>query len=256
MTNYKFDQIIDVIDALTGPEGCAWDQKQTPLTLCDYLVEECFELVEAIQSQDLAEISQEMGDVLFIILFMARYLEKKHPEFLAQVMHNNVRKMVGRHPHVFQKNNDQPAPSPDQWETIKKQEKAGNQENSGVFASLPTSLPPLIKAYRLNAKAARTGFTWPTDLDQEKKLQEEWSELQAALDHGDHNHQEEEFGDYLFSLVEYGRRQGLKANAALARANAKFLQRFQAMETMIQDQGLDLSQMTLAEMDQFWVKIK
>ena len=109
------------------------------------------------------------------------------------------------------------------WERIKKEEKREKNRDTGVFASLPGSLPPLLRAYRIHSKAARAGFTWATDADQERKLAEEWEEWQAALAGGDAAAQEEEFGDYLFSLVEYGRRRGIKANAALALANAKFL---------------------------------
>jgi Protein containing tetrapyrrole methyltransferase domain and MazG-like (predicted pyrophosphatase) domain len=108
-----------------------------------------------------------------------------------------------------------------------------------VFSSLPASLPPLLRAYRINSKAARAGFTWATDADQEAKLDEEWNELQAALSGDDAAAKEEEFGDYLFSLVEYGRRRGIKANSALAVANAKFLRRFEAVEKLARERGLN-----------------
>ena len=142
------------------------------------------------------------------------------------------------------------------WEKIKKQEKAEKDKDPGVFASLPASLPPLLRAYRINSKAARVGFTWPTDADQEAKLAEEWTELQGALAGDDPAAREEEFGDYLFSLVEYGRRRGIKANSALSVANAKFLRRFEAMEKLAVQRGLELDRLSLTEMDKLWDEIK
>lgn len=256
MEGNNFERIIGVIDTLTGPDGCPWDKEQTPLTMCDYLVEECFELVEAIRQNDPAEIAEELGDVLFLLLFVGRCLDRDIPGFLDSALAGNVAKMVRRHPHVYGEKAASVAEVVSNWERIKKEEKAEKDRDPGVFASLPASLPPLLRAYRVNAKAARAGFTWATDKEQEAKLAEEWSELQAALDGDDPAAREEEFGDYLFALVEYGRRRGLKANAALALANAKFVRRFEAMEALARERGLDLDRMSLAEMDALWDEIK
>lgn len=252
----NFAQIIEVIDTLTGPAGCPWDKKQTPQSLCDYLVEECFELVEAIRSQDQSEVAEELGDVLFLLLFIGRYYDNLTPGFLDTALLGNVAKMVRRHPHVYRDKSVDMAEVLTTWEQIKKQEKAEQDKDPGVFASLPASLPPLLRAYRINSKAARVGFTWAADKDQEGKLREEWAELQSALATKDSPAQEEEFGDYLFALVEYGRRRGIKANAALARANAKFLDRFARMEHLALNRGQDLDKMSLAEMDTLWDEVK
>lgn len=256
MEKHNFKQILDVIDILTGPDGCSWDQQQTPKSLCDYLVEESFELVEAIQSNDLTEISEELGDVLFLVLFIGRYLDKVSPNFLQDVLTGNAQKMIRRHPHVFQKSQCNGEKVNINWEEIKKQEKIATKQDLGIFSSLPQNLPPLLKAYRINSKAAKIGFTWTSNGDQEAKLQEEWTELQQALFANFAESKEEEFGDYLFSLVEYGRRRGIKANTALSLANTKFLQRFQAMEDLAFHRGLDLSAMTLEEMDILWSEVK
>jgi len=254
--NYNFARIVEVIDTLTGPGGCPWDKEQTPLTMCDYLIEECFELVEAIRQNDPAEVAEELGDVLFLLLFIGRCMDRDIPDFLQTALAGNAAKMIRRHPHVYGEKAASVAEVVTNWEQIKKQEKAEKKRDPGVFASLPGSLPPLLKAYRINSKAARAGFTWPTDTDQEAKLAEEWRELQEALAGGDAQAKEEEFGDYLFALVEYGRRRGLKANSALALANAKFLGRFEAMEKLAGERGLALDHMSLAEMDALWDEIK
>jgi ATP diphosphatase len=252
----NFVRIVEVIDTLTGPGGCPWDKEQTPLSMCDYLVEECFELVEAIRQNDPAEVAEELGDVLFLLLFIGRSMDRDIPDFLQTALAGNVAKMIRRHPHVYGEKAASVAEVVTNWEQIKKQEKAEKQRDPGVFASLPGSLPPLLKAYRINSKAARVGFTWATDKDQEAKLAEEWAELQEALAGDDVQAREEEFGDYLFALVEYGRRRGLKANSALALANAKFLGRFEAMEKLARERGLELDRMSLVEMDALWDEIK
>ena len=256
MQKHNFDRIVEVIDTLTGPGGCPWDKEQTPQSMCDYLVEECFELVEAIRQNDPAEIAEELGDVLFLLLFIGRCMDREIPDFLQSALAGNVAKMIRRHPHVYGDKAANVAEVVINWEKIKKQEKAEKDKDQGVFASLPASLPPLLRAYRINSKAARAGFTWPTDADQEAKLAEEWAELQAALAGDDAAAREEEFGDYLFSLVEYGRRRGIKANSALSVANAKFLRRFEAMEKLAVERGLELDRMSLAEMDKLWDEIK
>lgn len=256
MEKNNFERIIEVIDTLTGPNGCPWDKEQTPQTMCDYLIEECFELVEAIRQDDKAEIAEELGDVLFLLLFIGRCHDRQIPDFLQTALAGNVAKMIRRHPHVYGEKAADVAEVISNWEKIKKAEKAEKDKAPGVFASLPASLPPLLRAYRINSKAARMGFTWPTDADQEAKLAEEWSELQAALAGDDPAAREEEFGDYLFSLVEYGRRRGIKANAALAVANAKFLRRFTAMEKLAEERGLELDKLSLTQMDKLWDEIK
>lgn len=252
----NFGRIIEVIDTLTGENGCPWDKEQTPQSLCDYLVEECFELVEAIRQNDPAETAEELGDVLFLLLFIGRYHDRQIPDFLQSALAGNVAKMIRRHPHVYGEKAASVAEVVTNWEQIKKQEKKEKQKDPGVFASLPGSLPPLLRAYRINSKAARMGFTWATDREQEGKLAEEWQELQDVLAGDDAARKEEEFGDYLFSLVEYGRRRGIKANSALAVANTKFLQRFEAMEQLARERGLELDRLSLTEMDQLWDEIK
>ncbi|GFK95239.1 Nucleoside triphosphate pyrophosphohydrolase [Fundidesulfovibrio magnetotacticus] len=243
-----------VVASLLGPGGCPWDQAQTPETLCDYVIEEAHELVEAIRSGDAAGAAEELGDVLFLLCFVAALYEGRGTFTMAQAIDSASAKMIRRHPHVFEglsvENQEELLRN---WERIKRGEK---EDPGGIFASLPRGLPALLKAYRLNAKAARHHFTWESDQAQEAKLADEWKELQEARAQGDQARVEAEFGDYLFTLVEYGRRLGVKANAALEGANAAFLRRFEAMEALARQRDQDTSGFKLADWDSLWDEVK
>ncbi len=251
----------EVIDALLAPGGCPWDQKQTPETLCDYVIEEAHELVSAIRSGDEAETAEELGDVLFLLLFIATLYERKGSFTLAEAVETNAAKMIRRHPHVFGdtvvKNQEELLRN---WERIKrgeKKDKKGEGEApAGTFDSLPKGLPALLKAYRLHSKSARLGFTWPTDEAARAQFDSEWQEWEQARAAGDRQRMEEEFGDALFCLVELGRRDGLKANAALDAANAKFLARYERMEALARERGLDLPDLPLDEKNRLWDEAK
>ncbi len=251
------DKVLDVISALLGPDGCPWDRKQTPETLCDYVIEEAFELVEAIRAGDAAEAAEELGDLFFLLLFIARLYEDQGDFTLNESMQANAAKMIRRHPHVFA---EEQLHSQDElfqnWERIKRQEKADKDGPKGVFDSLPKGLPPLLKAYRINSKAARTGFTWQDDAQVAGQLHAEWDEWQQALASDNQKDIEAEFGDYLFTLVELARRRGIKPNAALDKANIKFLRRFAAMEQMARDNGQDLADLDLSAMNDLWRQVK
>lgn len=247
-------ELRQVIATLLGPEGCPWDRKQTPESLCDYVIEEAHELVAAIRSGDQAEAREELGDVLFLLFFLGDLYQRAGAFTLAQAAESVAAKMIRRHPHVFEghavANQEELLRN---WERIKRREKDHGQ---GIFDSLPPGLPTLLKAYRLNAKAARHNFTWESDAAQAGQLEQEWRELQEARASGDMARVEAEFGDYLFTLVEYGRRLGVKANAALDGANAKFLGRFQKMEALAAARGLDTGQLSLTDWDALWDEVK
>ena len=259
----ELKKLLKLIAVLLGPEGCPWDRAQTPRTLSDYMLEEAYELAFAIHNDHSEEVAEEMGDLLFLLLLIGSLYEEKRSFTMAEVLQKVRAKMIRRHPHVFGEVSvkDQEDIGKN-WERIKRQEKkealqksVAGQE-SGFYSSLPRNLTPLLMAYRLHARAARLGFTWPDDKTVEGKLQEEWLEWKEACQAGDADGMEEEFGDLLFTLVESGRRKGIKANAALARANIKFLARFERMETLSNDKGLSLDRITLAEMDQLWDEAK
>lgn len=245
----------EVISTLLGPNGCPWDKQQTPESLCDYLIEECFELVDAITKQDLEAIKEELGDVLFLLLFITQLFKKDFS--IQDVMDLTRAKMIGRHPHVFgDKSIENLEELLSMWEKIKKQENLKKAKESSTFASIPPTLPPLLRAYRINSKAARLGFTWPSDQALEAKLKEEWLEWIEAKESGNKEKKEEEFGDYLFCLTEYARRNGIKPNTALNIANQKFLKRFQKIEELAKEKNLNLDNLSLEKLDELWEQAK
>jgi len=272
-------KVLDVIDSLLAQGGCPWDRKQTPQSLSDYILEEAFELAEAVRAdtpvpcaveaeagktapeadeQAVAEVAEELGDVFFLLLFISRLYDRSGRFDLAQVFKANAAKMIRRHPHVFadlEINGQQDILT--NWERIKREEKKnGENDKPGVYDTLPKGLPPMLKAYRIHSKAARVGFTWETDEDQRAQLEQEADELARAVASGDEDAIREEYGDYLFTLIEYGRRLGLKANAALDDANRKFLTRFTKMEEMARERGLDLPNLSLDEKNKLWDEAK
>lgn len=246
-----------MLEKLLGPQGCPWDREQTVESLCDYALEEMYELIDAVRNGSPADRREEMGDVLFILLFMAQ-LEKQKGNFsLADILEENRLKMIGRHPHVF---GDLRLNGKEDiflnWEKIKKAEKAGKEGGAGVFGSLPAALPPLLKAYRIHSKSARHEFTWDSDEDAEQQVEAEWLEWLDACLAGDMAAQEHELGDLLFSIVELGRRKGIKASAALEKTNSRFLKRFAAMEDLSAKRGLDFNALSQADKDALWSEIK
>lgn len=252
-------ELQDVIDRLTAPDGCPWDQKQTPESMADYFIEESHELVTAIRSGNERDICEELGDVAFLLVFVARLYEKTGKFSLADALNSSREKMIRRHPHVFGDTvfADQ-AEQLKAWEAIKKSEhkEDGDGGKSGVFASLPTSLPPLLKAYRIHSKAARAGFTWDDDTDVEQQVEAEWLELLDALASADTKAQKHELGDMLFSLVELGRRKEIKASEALDLACQRFLRRFASMEKLASEAGQDFVSLSLDDKDELWNKAK
>ena len=244
----------DVLDTLLGPEGCPWDKAQTPETLCDYIIEESFELVDCIRSGDAPGTAEELGDVMFLLLFVATLSRKREEFSLAEALETAAAKMIRRHPHVF---GDLKVADREEllrnWERIKRAEK---EKDTGLYASLPKGLPPLLKAYRIHSKAARAGFTWETDAAMKAGLDAERAEFEAAVASGDAAAMAEEFGDYLFTLTEYGRRLGLKANACLDVANNKFLARYKAMERLALERGLSLDALDMAAKNALWEEVK
>ena len=248
----------DVIESLIAPDGCPWDREQTPLSLCEYVLEEAHELVEAIRHGSRADVNEELGDVLFLLVFISVLSARQGGFSLSDAVNANVAKMIRRHPHVFagtvfDSKEEQLAA----WESIKRSEHADAEGRpSGVFSSLPGSLPPLLKAYRVHSKAARAGFTWDDDQDVEQQVEAEWLELLDAMQSGDKEAQERELGDILFTLVELGRRKGIKASAALDGSTHRFLTRFACMENSARKTGRDFTALSMDEKNALWDEAK
>ena len=258
MSTSAVDRLNAVIERLIGPDGCSWDKEQTPESLADYVIEESHELVEAIRSGTVQDVCEELGDVAFLLLFLSKLYEKKQAFTLDTALELNAEKMVRRHPHVFGETTFE---SRDEqlkaWESIKRSEKQeADAPPVGVFDSLPKGLPPLIKAYRIHSKAARVNFTWPEDQDVEQQAEAEWLEWLDVAAGEDKEAQTHELGDMLFTLVELGRRKGIKANEALDYATQRFLRRFQGMEALARERGLDFPGLSLDDKDELWNEVK
>lgn len=276
--NTALKNLYNTLGILLGPQGCPWDKLQTPLTLAPYLLEETHELVDRLRHGSLDEIADELGDVLHIILFLnCLYTKKDGINLLAKALNASAAKLRRRHPHVFGEAEFQGYEKLSQtWEEIKRKEteskhaviSAENESASSfksIFASLPGSLPPLYKAYRLHSKAARNGFTWKTFSDAVEALENEGREfLNACLQNseaggeGAERRDEifEEYGDYLFTLVEVGRRMNIKASEALEAANEKFLRRFQTLEHLAYERNQDLSKLDEKAWNNLWDEVK
>jgi ATP diphosphatase len=250
------DALLDVIDRLVGPDGCPWDKEQTPESLADYCIEESCELVAAIRAGNLREVRAELGDVLFLLLFLSRLYADRGVFTLQDALESNAAKMIRRHPHVFgDARFDGKEEQLRAWERIKRHEQADGEGPKGVFDSLPAGLPSLIKAYRIHSKAARAGFTWPEDEEVERQVEAEWLEFLDAGRQG-RDAQSRELGDLLFTIVELGRRKGIKANEALDHTMLRFLARFDAMEKLARARDLDFAALSMDGKDELWNEVK
>jgi MazG family protein len=255
----SFDDLVSIMDRLRDPGGCPWDREQTYATLRGYLIEECFEVVDALDRADLPALGEELGDLLFQIVFLSRLAREDGAFSIADVVSGIAAKMTRRHPHVF---GDQTAADAAEvlvrWEEIKRREKkdAGIETESSVLAGIPPALPALVKAQRLGTKAARVGFDWQEDAAVLDKLDEESAELKAAVASGDRGRIREELGDALFTLAMVARRLNLDADEALSGANAKFTARFARIERELARRGVPIEEAGLPLLDQLWNEAK
>lgn len=254
MEKSALERLQDVVARLTAPDGCQWDRAQTPESLTEHVIEEGHELVNAIRAGTSADVREELGDVAFLLLFIAHLYERRGEFSLNDALEESRAKMIRRHPHVFGdavfRNLDEQLKG---WERIKREEhKDGEGRPAGLFDSLPPGLPALAKAYRIHSKAARVGFTWEDDADVEQQVEAEWLEWLDASAGDDVEAQKHELGDLLFSIAELGRRKGIKANEALDLATGRFLRRFARMEALARERGREFPDLTLDEKDELW----
>lgn len=241
-----FNRLLDIMDELR--EQCPWDRKQTMESLRHLTIEETYELGDAILDNDLEEIKKELGDVLLHIVFYAKIGSEKKAFDIADVANAISDKLVERHPHIYgdvQVDNEEEVKR--NWENLKLKE--GKQS---VLEGVPKSLPAMVKANRIQDKAAGVGFDWEAPHQVWDKVQEELSELNQEIENNAPEHIEKEFGDVLFSLINYARFIGVNPENALERTNKKFINRFQYLEKCAKDAGKSLAEMTLAEMDVYW----
>lgn len=250
----NLQELAAIVTALVAPDGCPWDKEQTPLSLCEYVLEEAHELVDAIRHGTDSDVAEELGDVLFLLVFISLLLQKEGKPALPEAVSLSAAKMIRRHPHVFADTVfDSKEEQLAEWERIKRAEKPDAEgKPAGVYDSLPKGLPPLTKAYRIHSKAARAGFTWSSDEDVELQVEAEWLELIESLRSTDKAAQERELGDIMFTLVELGRRYGIKASAALDSTNNRFLKRFACMEAEAGKAGKEFSGLDMEEKNALW----
>ncbi len=244
----------ELVRMLRGPEGCPWDREQTLPDLKQYLLEECYEVMDAIDRSRLGKLREELGDLLFQIVFLARLGEEEGVFDLDDVLHDIHEKMVRRHPHVFA---DVRADDPDtvrrNWWKIKRSEGA---TSSSLLDSVPRHLPSLQRAFRLGQRASRAGLDWTGPGPVLDKVREETGELEAVLARQDREGIREELGDLLFSLANLARHLKQNPEDALQRSNNKFLDRFHRMEQRARDAGVRLESLSPDERDRWWEEEK
>ena len=247
-----FSRFLEVLDTLR--EKCPWDAKQTNDSLRPNTVEEVYELADALINDDIPNIKKELGDVLLHVAFYAKIASEKNQFDIADVCDALTDKLIFRHPHIYGNVN---ADSADQvaqnWEQIKLKEKGGNKT---VLAGVPSALPALIKANRIQEKAANVGFDWDTPSQVWDKLKEEMAEVEEEIKKGNSEGMEAEFGDLLFAVVNAARLYGVNPENALERTNRKFITRFTHIEKRAMEAGKSLKEMNLEEMDQYWNEAK
>ncbi len=250
-----FGRLLDIMDELR--EKCPWDRKQTLESLRHLTIEETYELSDAILEEDMPEISKELGDLILHIVFYARIASEKKAFDISDVLHGICEKLIRRHPHIYGdvKAEDEEAVKQN-WEQIKLKE-----GNKSVLSGVPNSLPALLKAYRIQEKVKGVGFDWERPEQVWEKVQEELQEFEAEFGQSTYSEEQnpkaqEEFGDVLFSLINYARFLNIDPETALEKTNKKFTRRFQYLEEQAKKLGKPLSDMTLAEMDVFWEEAK
>ncbi len=246
----SFLALVTIMDELR--EQCPWDKKQTIQSLRSMTLEETYELADAIDQTDWKGIKEELGDLLLHILFYTKIGTEQKQFVLKEVIDGIAQKLITRHPHIYgdvKVNNEEDVKR--NWEQIKIKE-----GKKSVLQGVPQSLPAVVKATRIQEKAKQVGFEWDNREDVWKKVEEEMQELKDAIRDNQQEEIKEEFGDLLFSLINYARFLQVDAEAALEQTNKKFIYRFQAMEAMAAEKGLNLVNMSLAEMDALWNEIK
>lgn len=247
-----FERLLTIMDELR--EQCPWDKKQTIESIRHLTIEETFELSDAILKNDMQEIKKELGDILLHIVFYARIASETNTFDIKDVINTLCDKLVFRHPHIYGdvKVKDENEVKQN-WEQLKQKEKDGNKT---VLSGVPNSMPALLKAYRIQEKARSVGFDWEEPKQVYDKVKEELDELDKEVATKNTEAIENEFGDVLFSLINYARFLNINPEDALEKTNKKFIKRFTYMETKIKEQGKSLADSTLAEMDVFWNEAK
>jgi XTP/dITP diphosphohydrolase len=246
-----FDRLLTIMDQLRNL--CPWDKKQTIESIRHLTIEETFELSDAILENDLEEIRKELGDIMLHMVFYARMADEQKAFDMADVLNGISDKLINRHPHIYSdvEAKDEQAVK-ENWEKIKLKEKG----NKSVLGGVPNSLPALIKSIRIQEKARGVGFDWDKKEQVWGKVEEEIQEFKSEEESGNQEKATEEFGDLMFSLINYARFAGINPEEALEKTNKKFIKRFNYLESESKKEGKQISEMSLEEMDVYWEKAK
>jgi MazG family protein len=253
-----FQQLVDIMARLRGPDGCPWDREQTLESLRAFLLEETHEVLDAIDRVDYDDLEGEIGDLIFEGVFLAQICADEGRFTVADSLAAINAKLIRRHPHIFDPSGrplERPNEVMTQWEQIKAQEQAEAGEERGVLKGLARSLPSLLRAHEIGTRVAAVGFDWARTDDVIDKIEEEVAELRAASSEG-LARTEEEMGDLLFSMANLARKMGIEPESALRKANEKFTKRFEALERWFHSRGRSVHDATLDEMEEAWREIK
>jgi len=262
----SFEKLVDIMRALRAPDGCPWDREQTHASLRPFLLEETYEVLEAIEGGPPRQLCEELGDVLFEVVFMSRVSEEAGDFSIGDTIDAISDKLVRRHPHVFaRQTGDSPLTSSqviEKWETLKARERAeagAAPKAKTTLSGVPKTLPSLLRAYEVSSRAAAVGFDWARATDVLDKIEEEVGELRHEVEQGATgalSRAEEEMGDLLFAIANLSRKLGIEPEGALRRATEKFTHRFETMERALATKGRTLNQATLDEMEAEWNRVK
>jgi MazG family protein len=252
-----FQGLLDIMARLRGPDGCPWDREQTHTSLKPFLIEEAYEVLEAIEAADPRALAEELGDLLLQVVFHAQLARERGDFTIAEVLERITEKMISRHPHVFAGASASSSGEVlQQWEAIKQREAEAKGRSRGVLDGIPRALPSLIRAQRMQGKAARVDFDWPGAAEAWEKVEEEVREGREAIQGGDRGRIQEELGDIMFSLVNVARLSGLDAEEALQGAIEKFRRRFTEMEADLIARGKAMGSVSQDEMERSWETVK
>ncbi len=261
-SRHTLADLLDIMARLRAPGGCPWDIKQTHESILSCLIEETYEFVDAVENRDVPNMREELGDLLLQVVFHAQMAREKGDFTFEDVVQTLSEKLIRRHPHVFgEVRVDSAEAVQKQWDDLKSLEKEAKEKDGGEdpesgLGIIPRHLPALLKAEKLQKRAARTGFDWPDYHGPKEKIREELAELMAEAEGGDGLRLEEEFGDLLFAVVNLGRFFHLDPEKSLARANQKFKLRYENMEKLARTEGRETKRLSLEEWDGYWERNK
>jgi MazG family protein len=262
----RFERLVEIMRTLRAPDGCPWDREQTHASLRPFVLEETYEVLDAIDRGSPAQLKDELGDFLFEAVFLAQISDEAGDFTIGEAIDAICDKLVRRHPHVFARRGSDAALTSgeviEKWEALKARERAAAGEpprTRTALSGVPQTLPALLQAYEVGSRAAAVGFDWARAADVLDKIEEEVAELRAEVQSRAAGHparDEEEMGDLLFAIANLSRKLGIEPESALRRANAKFRERFEAMERAFAERNRPLSDATLEEMEAEWQRVK